>query len=102
MRLIEGLEALPGVRIMGLTARQSLARRVPTVSFGADRSDPAAIARAMAERDISLWSGDNYAVEPTAQLGLADSGGVVRVGLAHYNTSDEVDRFLRDLDAFLR
>lgn len=101
VRLIEGLDAMPRVRILGLTAKQALARRVPTVSFVVEGVEPVAIAEAMAARNISLWSGHNYAVEPVARLGLTDKGGVVRVGLGHYNDAEDVDRFLRTLDAFL-
>ncbi len=101
-RLIDGLEALPGVRIIGLTARQAMARRVPTVSFVADGRAPAGIAKAMAEANISLWSGHNYGIEPIARLGLADKGGVVRIGLGHYNTAAEVDRLIEVLGAELQ
>lgn len=100
-RLIDGLEAFPKIRILGLTAKQSLARRVPTVSFVAEGHHPGAIAEAMAAEAISLWSGHNYAIEPVARLGLTDKGGVVRVGLGHYNDAEDVDRFLRALDAVL-
>jgi len=96
-RLIDVVAAHPAVRIHGLTATQALSRRVPTVSFTASGHDPAAIARRMARARIALWSGDNYAVEPVARLGLAQSGGVVRVGLAAYNTREEVDEFGRVL-----
>ena len=101
-RLIETVTAHPSARIHGLTATQDLARRVPTVSFTAAGHDPAVIARKMAEARIALWSGDNYAVEPVARLGLAESGGVVRAGLAAYNTEAEVDAFGRVLAGMLR
>lgn len=93
-RLIEGLQAFPKLKIQGLTDRQTLSRRVPTVSFTYAGTDPAEICQAMAEKNISLWHGHNYGIEPTTRLGLMDKGGVVRVGLAQYNTQAEVDRFL--------
>lgn len=93
-RLIEGLQAFPKLKIQGLTEKQTLARRVPTVSFTYAGTDPADICKAMAKANISLWHGHNYGIEPTTRLGLMDKGGVVRVGLAQYNTAAEVDRFL--------
>jgi selenocysteine lyase/cysteine desulfurase len=45
-----------------------------------------------------VWSGHNYAIEPIGRLGLLEKGGVLRAGLAHYNTTDEVERFLTTLD----
>ena len=93
-RLIEGLQAMPGVTVHGITSSNALARRVPTISFTAEGHKPSDISGKLAEHDIYVWDGHNYAVEPATQLGLMDKGGVVRVGLAHYNTMDEVERTL--------
>jgi cysteine desulfurase family protein (TIGR01976 family) len=97
-RLIEGLSERKGVRIRGITNSNALHRRVPTVSFTLEGRDPADLAKAFAARDIFVWSGHNYAVEPVRRLGLLEKGGVLRAGLAHYNTPDEVERFLTTLD----
>jgi selenocysteine lyase/cysteine desulfurase len=71
---------------------------VPTVSFTLEGRDPADLAKQFAARDIFVWSGHNYAVEPIRRLGLLEKGGVLRAGLAHYNTPEEVERFLTALD----
>ena len=47
------------------------------------------------ERAIYAWDGDFYAWELTRALGLDAGGGLLRIGLVHYNTLDEADR-LRD------
>lgn len=99
-RLIEGLEARKGLTIRGVTSANAMHRRVPTVSFTIDGVNPSAIAQHMADRNIFVWSGHNYALEPVSRLGLLDKGGVLRVGLAHYNTAEEVDTFLTSLDQF--
>ena len=96
-RLIEGLGDMPGVVIQGLSARQTLARRVPTVSFTHPAHEPRTICRDLARDGFRLWHGHNYAIEPVGRLGLLDKGGVVRVGLAQYNTAEEVDRLLARL-----
>ncbi|MGF1625354.1 MAG: cysteine desulfurase-like protein [Alphaproteobacteria bacterium] len=100
-RLLDGLQRLPAVRVRGITGANALHRRVPTVSITADGHDPADLARALGEENIFLWSGHNYALEPIACLGLADSGGVLRIGLAHYNTDEEVDCLLAHLERIL-
>ena len=41
-----------------------------------------------------MWDGHNYAVEVVRQLGLADTGGVVRAGLSRYTDDVEVRRLL--------
>lgn len=100
-QLVGGLLAHGKVRIHGLTAPQLLERRVPTVSFTVEGIDPAPIAQAMAAQGFSVWSGHNYGIEPIRQLGLDESKGVLRVGLAQYNTSEEVGRFLDCLGLIL-
>ena len=100
-QLIDGLQGLPGTRIHGITASDALYRRVSTVSFTHDRYASASIAEALAARNIFVWSGHNYAIEPARLLGLMESGGVVRVGAVHYNTAAEVDTLLNALEDIL-
>ncbi|MEX0975669.1 MAG: cysteine desulfurase-like protein [Woeseia sp.] len=100
-RLIDGLQQLPGVRVQGITAPDAMHRRVPTVSFTVDRIAPAEIAKSLAQKNIFVWSGHNYAVEPAMALDLYDKGGVVRIGPVHYNSTEELDRLLSELKQIL-
>lgn len=100
-RLVEGLTRLPGVKVQGITAPEALARRIPTVSFTSATRTPDAIARALAEQGIFVWSGHNYAVECAMALGIYDTGGAVRIGPVHYNGADEIDRLLQALETIL-
>ena len=100
-QLIDGLQELPGARVQGITAKDAMSRRVPTVSFTVDGVTPASIAESLAKKNIFVWSGHNYAVEPAMALGIYDSGGAIRVGPVHYNTKDEVDAILIALDEIL-
>ena len=52
----------------------------------------------LAAREIYAWDGNMYALELTERLGLEGRGGVLRLGLVHYNTSAEIDQLLRALD----
>ena len=97
-RLIAGLESLPDVRIAGITDPARLAERVPTVVFVHRRYTPRQIAEHLARADIYVWDGNYYAVEIMERLGHAEEG-MVRVGLAHYNTAAEVDRLIDALQA---
>ena len=96
--LLERLSNLAGSRIYGITDPSALDRRVPTVAFTVDGIAPAAIAEALAGRNIFVWSGHNYALEIADSLDILDSGGAVRVGLVHYNSRDEVDVLMNALD----
>jgi cysteine desulfurase family protein (TIGR01976 family) len=99
--LITGLQSIRGVRILGISDPAALNRRVPTVAFIHDRHAPATIARALAERNIFAWSGDNYALEVAQALGIDTSGGAVRIGAVHYNTAGEIDTVLNELESIL-
>lgn len=101
-KLIEGLKTFKGLTIRGITSANAMHRRVPTVSFTLDGHHPDAIARAFAKDNIFVWSGHNYAFEPVSRMGLMDKGGVLRIGLAHYNTEAEVDALLSSLTRQIR
>jgi cysteine desulfurase family protein (TIGR01976 family) len=91
--LIEAIQAVPGTHIHGLTDMKRLDERVPTVSFTLEGKHPREIAEALGREDFYVWDGNYYALAVTERLGLEDSGGMLRVGAAHYNTLDEVARF---------
>lgn len=96
-QLIEGVSGIPGVEIHGITDIAHFDKRVPTVSITHKNHSTASMARALGKRDINVWSGNNYALEVTRQLGLDENEGVLRTGLAHYNTSSEVSKVLETL-----
>jgi cysteine desulfurase family protein (TIGR01976 family) len=102
LKLIEGLKTFRGLTIRGVTSDNAMHRRVPTVSFTLEGHHPEALAKAFAHDNIFVWSGHNYAIEPVSRMGLMDKGGVLRVGLAHYNTEAEVDAFFSSLTRQVR
>lgn len=89
---MERLSSVPGLRMYGIDDSARVAERVPTFSFTLADHHPRAIAEHLARRAISTWDGDFYAWELTRALGLDQAGGLLRVGLVHYNTLEEVDR----------
>jgi selenocysteine lyase/cysteine desulfurase len=99
-QLIATLEAIPGVTIAGITDPDRLDERCPTVVFTHETHTPDAIAAGLATHDIYVWSGHYYAIEIMERLGHPEHG-MVRVGLAHYNTRDEIDRFGQALTSVL-
>ena len=100
-RLIEGLQRIESVRIWGITDPAQLDRRVPTVSITHKTLTSAELATRLGERGIFAWHGNFYALPMTEALGL-EPEGLLRIGLLHYNTADEVDRLLQELREFLR
>jgi len=100
-RLLEGLQDLP-VRVHGIADTDRLDHRVPTFAITAKGHHPRDLAVALADRGYNLWNGNYYALAVMQRLGLQETGGALRIGLAHYNTHAEVARFLTDLGGLLR
>ncbi len=100
LQLIDGLKDLD-VTVHGITNSNRIAERVPTVSVTHPRHTPQDLARSLADNGICVWSGHNYAYEVVKALGLDERQGVLRIGLAHYNTVAEVDQALTVLRRLL-
>jgi cysteine desulfurase family protein (TIGR01976 family) len=100
-QLIEGVKAISGTRILGITDNDRIADRVPTVSFVHHTKAPIEIVTALDDQGICAWSGHNYALEVVRQLGIDENVGVTRLGIGHYNTEQEVHRMLDVLQAYL-
>jgi len=98
-RLMVGLRSIPGVRIWGITdLERAGAEKAPTISITLDRVSPRDAAAALGRRGIFTWDGDFYAQALIERLGLFGTGGVLRLGIAHYTTAAEIDRLLEALE----
>lgn len=98
-RMIGGLQANSRIRIYGLSERQDWARRVPTFSIRKEGTTPQQLAQALADANIFAWDGNFYALGLCEALGVEESGGLLRLGLVHYNTLEEIDQCLRVLES---
>lgn len=95
-RLLDGLAKLSQVKIFGITDPKRFNQRVPTVSITHGRLGARELAAALGDRGIFVWHGNFYALPLTETLGL-EPDGMVRIGLLHYNTAEEVDCLLAAL-----
>lgn len=95
-RLLAGLATLPQYRVWGITGPRRAAERMPTISITHASRPPAEIAEYLGRRGIFVWHGNYHALELTETLGL-EPAGMVRLGIIHYNTADEVDRTIETL-----
>jgi cysteine desulfurase family protein (TIGR01976 family) len=98
-QLIAGLLEVPGLTFYGIREPERFAQRTPTVSIRIEGHPPRELAEALGQRGIFTWDGNYYALNLTERLGVEESGGMLRIGLAHYNTSEEVERLLTALHA---
>lgn len=96
-RMIAGLSRIPGVKIYGITDPASFNERCGTLALGIENHTPLELATKLGDRGIFTWDGNYYALNLTEHLDVEKSGGFLRIGLVHYNTTEEVDRCLSAL-----
>ncbi|HEY1984773.1 MAG TPA: cysteine desulfurase-like protein [Terracidiphilus sp.] len=99
-KLIEGLQAIPQVRIYGITDPKRFEERCSTLSLRIGDHSPKKIAEFLAAQGIFTWDGNYYALNLTERLRVEQKGGMLRIGLVHYNTQEEVERLLSALNEF--
>jgi len=92
--LMAGLMEIPGLRLYGITEARQFDQRCPTVALRASNHTPGELAEMLGERGFFTWNGNFYALSLTEKLGVEKDGGFLRIGLAHYNTDEEVTRLL--------
>jgi cysteine desulfurase family protein (TIGR01976 family) len=96
-QLIRGLLDITGLTFYGITDSAKADQRTPTVAIRMEGYTPRELATHLGERGIFTWDGNYYAINLAERLGVQQSGGMLRIGLAHYNTAEEVDRLLTEL-----
>ena len=100
--LVAGLLEIPGLTFYGIRDPKRFDRRTPTVAIRHANHTPKEIATYFGERGIFTWDGNYYALSLTERLGVESRGGMLRIGLVHYNTADEVNRLLATLRELAR
>src|SRR5262249_62399320 len=83
--LLDRIAEIPGIKVHGITARDRFHKRVPTFSVTLAGRKPADIAGKLAAENLFVWEGNFYALEVVDRLKLGE-GGLLRIGLCHYNT----------------
>lgn len=96
---LERLQQMQGVTLWGRDVADANLR-TPTFALTFANAAPIEVAKALGEQNICLWSGHFYALGLVRQLDLDSHGGVVRIGMMHYNTKAEIDRLFEALARF--
>jgi cysteine desulfurase family protein (TIGR01976 family) len=93
------LDALANAKatVYGITAKDQVSRRTPTLCFNLPGIPPAKVTEELAKRNIGVRDGHMYSPRLIKRLGLAQESGAVRASLVHYNTKEEVLRFANAL-----
>jgi len=101
-KLIAGLLEIEGLTLYGITDPAQFAWRTPTVSVRIDGYAPRQLAERLGEQGIFAWDGNYYALGLTERLGVESDGGMLRLGLVHYNTLEEIERLIDELKKIVR
>lgn len=91
VQLIEGLQGVGGMKVWGIVDSGRVSERVATVACTHPRFTSRQIAERLGEEGICVWHGNYYALPLTEKLGV-EPEGMVRIGMVHYNTREEVQR----------
>lgn len=87
---LQRLQQIDDVQLYG-SPQADCQRRTPTFALTFKRHAPEQIARRLGRHNICVGSGHFYAQGLIQRLNLQDSGGVLRIGMMHYNTLQEID-----------
>ena len=93
VQLLEGLLEIPNIRIWGITDRDQLSQRVPTISFTHENLSTTEIAETLGQQGLFVWHGNHYGL-PFTEAADLEPEGTVRIGILHYNTAEEITRLL--------
>ena len=96
-RLVRGLLAIPRLKLYGISDPKRFNQRCPTIAGRIEGHPPLELATKLGEHGFFTWDGNYYALNLTERLDVEKTGGFLRIGMVHYNTADEVDRFLTAL-----
>jgi cysteine desulfurase family protein (TIGR01976 family) len=100
-RMMNGLKAIPELKIYGITDPERFNDRCATFALrdisGKPGRSPLELATKLGDRGFFTWDGNYYALNLTEHLDVEKTGGFLRIGFVHYNTTDEVDRLLAAL-----
>ncbi|BCL70278.1 cysteine desulfurase-like protein [Vibrio nigripulchritudo] len=96
---LKKLSGLSGATLYGINRASN--DRTPTFAIRLDEISPEVVASTLGEQNICVWNGHFYALGLIRQLGLEESGGVVRIGLMHYNTFQEIDHLFEALESLV-
>ena len=94
---LDAFDQISELRLFGIADSGRVAERVPTFAITLAGHTPLELSKALGERGIATWAGHYYAISLVERLGQLQSGGMLRIGAAHYNTTAEIDQVIAAL-----
>jgi selenocysteine lyase/cysteine desulfurase len=96
-RLLAGLARISKIVVYGIVNSGPVHSRVPTICFNVQGVSPLQVTTELAETGIGVRDGNMYSPRLLTRLSISPESGAVRASLAHYNSFEEIDRFLAAL-----
>ena len=93
---LEQVATMPEIKVWGITESNQMDHRFSTFSITHNQIPTGRLAELLSEAGIFVWHGNYYALQFTEALNL-EPEGMVRIGMVHYNTLDEVNRLVEVL-----
>ncbi len=100
-QLVSGLKKISGIEVYGITDPECFDHRVPTIALTIPELPSKQAAKLLGEQGIYCWHGDYYAVDICRVLGQ-ELDGMIRLGIMHTTTQDEVERTLDAIRALAK
>ncbi|MGS0536863.1 cysteine desulfurase-like protein [Pseudoalteromonas sp. SaAl2] len=91
----------PKIKLFGIDDLARLSERTPTFALTFEGLEPRQVSEFLGKQHICVWDGNFYAQGLCKQLGVLDTGGVVRIGCMHYNTTEELDQLFDLFDELI-
>ena len=98
--ILDFLDNHPGVRLIGKTHVMDN-DRAPTIAFKPLQQSSQSLANRLQQAGIGTENGNFYPHRLLGDLGIDQDDGVVRLSLVHYNTQQDVEKILDELDRAL-
>jgi len=92
--ILRSLAKLEDVTVYGIREPSQLTQRVPTICFNLNGVPPARVAASCAGNGIGVRDGNMYSPRLLRRMGIPSESGVVRASLVHYNTVEEIAKFI--------
>ncbi len=99
-QFLRGLQELKSIKLYGISDPKRLNERTATFAVRHSQLSPNELNEHLSKREIYAWCGTFYALGLMESLGI-EPQKMVRVGMLHYNTTEEVSKLLaalRELD----
>ena len=100
--VLRALAELDDVTVYGIRDASQLEYRVPTICFNLNGVSANRVATLCAENGIGVRDGNMYSPRLLRSMGISPDTGAVRASLVHYNTVEEIGKFVDVLQRITR